>query len=145
MDPVRADVDAVDGQPQSSSTLPLESFFFLLLVRDQVWADEGDVFTAEYQGMVGGSAAGRCGACGLEVTGGAGAMAPLAGEQPLKKRLDEVNGTVRHVDLHSQVGHAPGSFAATAGVSVVQVPGSLGLSDRRVLIAAARSYGGTWR
>lgn len=46
VNPVRANVDAVDGQPQSSAALPLESFFFLLLVRDQVWANEGDVFTA---------------------------------------------------------------------------------------------------
>ncbi|MEU3538847.1 hypothetical protein [Streptomyces paromomycinus] len=46
MDPIRADVDAVDGQPQGSATLPLESLFFLFLVRGQIRADEGHVFTA---------------------------------------------------------------------------------------------------
>ncbi|MFI0259036.1 hypothetical protein ACH4OW_08375 [Streptomyces sp. NPDC017056] len=45
-DPIRADVDAVHGQPQGSSTLPLVSLFFLFLVRDQVRAEEGHVFVA---------------------------------------------------------------------------------------------------
>ncbi|MEU7150026.1 hypothetical protein [Streptomyces sp. NPDC045470] len=46
MNPIRADVDAMHGQPQGSATLPLESLFFLFLVRDQVRADEGHVFAA---------------------------------------------------------------------------------------------------
>lgn len=46
-DETRADIDAIDGEPQFTASGPLASGFFVALVSEEVGADESAVFGPE--------------------------------------------------------------------------------------------------